>query len=192
MNESDKPEFRLLLTGLVETYEPASGGMSAARMRIYFEALAEHDLETVKRAVLSAIREPGRAFIPKPGELIALMPEDETALVAWERVVFAWKTVIAKTGAYWEDAVIGIAVYRIGGWARLLASSEDELSKWVRPKFIEEYNDAKKHGASFHPMRPGQEIIRCPYLAPIEFIEEAQSRPAIVSELAKSIVKESK
>ena len=179
------------LAALTEVFTPGKP-LSVPALRGYRLALEPYDIAAIEAACLAALREPSRAFMPKPGELIALMPEDETALVAWERVVFAWKTVIAKTGPYWEDAVIGIAVYRIGGWARLLASSEDELSKWVRPKFIEEYNDAKKHGASFHPMRPGQEIIRCPYLAPIEFIEEAQSRPAIVSELAKSIVKESK
>lgn len=136
--------------------------MSSARKRIYFDALSEYDLETVKAAVTASIRQPGRAFMPKPGELIDLIPDD-TANLAWARVDFAIRTSVNKNGVSFADPVIGHAINKVGGWARLSNSSGKQLDDWIRPEFIKAYNDLKNKGLPLLTRR-WTDYISCEYV----------------------------
>ena len=122
---------------LVEVFQPGKPLTVAAR-KAYRMALAPYSIDAIEAAAAKALRQ-DRAFMPKPGELIALMGDQSRAAEAWQRVDFAVRTVSEYGSPKWDDPLIAHAVKRIGGWSRLCNAKESDFDNWIRREFIAEY-----------------------------------------------------
>jgi hypothetical protein len=84
MTDQDREAFATLMLGLGETYgEP----VSAARMEIYFTALADLELDAVRAAVTAHVQ--GVKFFPRPAEIREAVAgsTDDRAALAWNAVL---------------------------------------------------------------------------------------------------------
>jgi hypothetical protein len=125
-----------LMVGLGETFnEPVSD----ARMEIYFAALADLDIETVRAAANAHGR--GSRFFPKPVEIRELVAGnvEDRAEVAWNAVVNLVRRVgypgadgRGKAPEFPDDATRRAALELFGGWVALC----EQLPGAGSPAFI--------------------------------------------------------
>lgn len=151
MKTEDKKEFQVLLATLAEVFTPTRP-MSAPLMRIYWETLQDLSIDQVRQAVTTAISQ-DRQFLPKPGELRALILGDR-AEMAWDALCAAVTHVSAYGSPRWQDPVIAHVVRNLGGWEAICAKGGDEFDVWLRKRFIEEYNRVS--------LRPDLENVHLP------------------------------
>lgn len=128
MQETDKKRFAELMGGLAQTFATE---LSSRDLENYWQFLRTYLLSTVERAIVEYCISPeGHRFMPKPGEIVALLQgkKNEHALLAWIKVTRAMR----QTGAYktvvFDDAIIHAVIADLGGWVRLCHLSERELA----------------------------------------------------------------
>ena len=142
MTEQDRGDFATLMLGLGETYgEPVSD----ARMEIYFSALSDIDLSTLRKAATAHVRM--SKFFPRPAELRDVLEGSQE-----DRAELAWMTVpaiVRRFGFYreperedWHDAATRRAALELyGGWKALCSSLPAEGPELLgyRKAFIAAY-----------------------------------------------------
>lgn len=121
MTVDDREGFATLMLGLGETYgEPVSD----ARMEIYFGALADQDLETLRRAATLHVRT--QKFFPRPAELREAINGslDDRAELAWMALLREVRRAGYTGAPEWHgDAALERAAMELyGGWQRLCGS----------------------------------------------------------------------
>lgn len=120
MKGTDREDFAALMLGLGETYgEPVSD----ARMEIYFAALEDVPLSSIRAAATAHVRT--SKFFPRPAELREAItgPLEDLAEVAWLAVV----ALVRRVGYYrmpaledWPDEQARrVALELFGGWKAL-------------------------------------------------------------------------
>lgn len=123
MTEQDRYAFAELLLAVGETYGEA---VSDARMEIYFRALSDLPLESVRQAVNVHVRL--QKFFPRPSEIReavtgSLEDEAELAWVGLLRMVrrcgWAWNAQINGPLPWPDDATKRAALELYGGWVPL-------------------------------------------------------------------------
>lgn len=123
MTAGDRPGFAALMLGLGETY---SEPVSDVRMEIYFAALEDLELATVRRAATLLVRT--LKFFPRPAELrdAIVGPQDDRAELAWmsvQRLVQRFGYYAEPAAEDWPDRATQRAALELyGGWQRLCAS----------------------------------------------------------------------
>lgn len=115
-------------------------------------------VENIEAATLAALQEPGRKFMPKPGELRELCGAstgDDRAILAWT----AFESSIGvKANSYdhvdFDDPLINATVRSLGGWPQLLDRSTEDFDKFVRPQFLKTYAAFYRTGCNGDVCRP--------------------------------------
>jgi hypothetical protein len=177
---------------MVDIYQPGKG-LPPTTLRAWREVLKPYPIEAIEQAAKVATRQ-DRAFMPKPGELIALIrAADDRASRAWDRVDFAVRTVSEYGSPQFDDPVIGHVIKRIGGWSRLCNAKEAEFDNWIRREFVAEYQALQ--GQDRPPIvlnglhaRSGKEVqptrVKCDYMETAPAIEYHPTPLPLAQQLA--------
>lgn len=148
MTPQDLPAFIALLRPVARLKQRELGEDDYL---LYFGALVEHDLDTVKAAIMAAVKR--CTFMPQPDEILALIEGDvdDQAALAWARVLVA-----ARRGAGWDrpvsfdDPVIHAAIEGLGGWREIhslaLFAAEDVQLASKRKEFLALYGAYRRRG----------------------------------------------
>lgn len=138
MNPADRTEFFKALAATGDLYQST---ISENASLLYWEALAEYDINAVKRALTRHLRHPDRGrFMPKPADIILQIEgsTDDQASVAWSQVIHA----IGEVGGYesvrFSDRLIHRIIGDLGGWWYLTGLPTETL-EFKRREFIALY-----------------------------------------------------
>lgn len=123
MEKTDKFRFAELITGLAQTFHTP---ISAADLENYWRLLGNFSLASIEQAIVTYCRSPNaHRFLPKPGELVAIVQGDSAAqaLLAWSKVARAIRVVGAYRSVVFDDPLIQAVIWDMGGWQALCAMS---------------------------------------------------------------------
>lgn len=139
MNETEKPQFSLAITALLETM-----GQEATTPRLagFWMGLRDLSLVSVQGAVASFLATSTERFPPSPGVLRELAtggPAQSKAIQAWGDVCRA-----IPLGAYkhidFADRAINATIRHLGGWPALFERcGTADSEKWYRIEFEKSY-----------------------------------------------------
>lgn len=129
----DFKKFCGLLAMLDESYGQKSSKLKA---EVYFNALEDHGIGDVEKAVFISIKT--IKFFPKPVELIELIDGDVNS-----RALIAWRMAVDHRDVYhtfqFDDPAIHYCLQEIfGGWQPFCEKTMDEL-KWEEKRFLDLY-----------------------------------------------------
>lgn len=119
MKSADKTRFAELITGLAQTFHTPIG---TADLEAYWQLLSRFSISEIEQAIAGYCRSPkGHRFFPKPSELAALILGSDTdqALRAWSKVLRAIRGVGAYRTVVFDDPLIHIVIWDMGGWQAL-------------------------------------------------------------------------
>lgn len=158
MTDDDIGEFSDLL---IATAEMLKEELSPLRIELYFNALKQYDIETIRDALNIHVRE--SVFFPKPADFVRIIEGSGS-----QKATMAWLTVLRaiEQHGYYDSVVFDGPVARtieaMGGWQQMadiprkdLVWAEKEFYRYYevfarhdgRPKkltgYIEEHNSAK-------------------------------------------------
>jgi len=136
MSEQDKKRFINAIGALAETFGKT---LTPGMIRGYRVGLEGPSVEEVEAACEKALR--SERFMPPPAALrdLAGATDEAAATRAWDEVVNAIRSVGSYRGPTFADPLIAPAVHRCGGWTHVCGLGGDELHKWLRRTFLEEY-----------------------------------------------------
>jgi len=145
MQENDKLKFAEIMTGIGELYNKT---ISKPFLSIFFEALKEHDIESVVSAISAHVRnaENGQ-FFPKPADIIRRISgtEKDAAQVAWAKVDKAVRCVGPYSTVVFDDEIIHRVIDDMGGWICLGEKTEKDWP-FIANEFRERYHGYKMRG----------------------------------------------
>lgn len=148
MTDDDLETFsRELLTIGEGFYEKVDKKQLAAEaVLIFFEALREHSLDDVLRALRLHVKTPQRCkFWPKPGDIEELISGSRAiaSLEAWTKV----ETAVRRHGRYrsvvFDDALVHVILEDMGGWPRLCEVASEKDMEFQRQEFCRRYEGAR-------------------------------------------------
>lgn len=157
MTEADKPRFMRALGALAEVY---GDSLSEARYALYFMALSRFAIQALESAIGSLVAEPGRKFMPRPGEIVEAiegLPQDR-ALAAWVRIERAAGTAGPYASVDFGDPIIHAMIVRSGGWVEVANWFRDYDAKdlgYRRHQFVQEYQVAERMAGEAIDHLPG-------------------------------------
>ncbi len=159
MIDVDKIRFGRALGALAEVYgATVSPGLASA----YFHSLSRFDIVDLEAAMHALLAEPGRAFMPKPGEIVAKIEglPDERALRAWVRIETAAREVGAYASVDFQDPVLHAVIVQYGGWQEVCnwARLPGDAYGYKRHEFLQAFKLAEKLAPSMSepiPHLPG-------------------------------------
>jgi hypothetical protein len=144
MNNDDKKQFAILMTGIAEMYAKPMG---KPQLQMYFMALSDLTIEQVTESLNKHVRDPDSGqFMPKPADVIrhvtgtSKQKESEIefkAQAAWLSIPKA----ISGCGVYgtpkFKDPITTACV-SVMGWKQLCAMT-DKDAVWKQKEFVEHY-----------------------------------------------------
>lgn len=135
METNDKRVFAEALIGMGEVYDRK---ITPALASVYFDDLAEFDLQEVLSAFTAHRKDPERGrFFPKVADLIDKLAgtNAQIAAVAWSELLPRLRD---SRRAMSEDPITERVVQDLGGWVILGSTPTDKLV-WVEKEFIKRY-----------------------------------------------------
>ena len=133
MQESDREQFVLAVTGMIETFGKEA---SMPMLNGYWMALSDLSLEQVKRGIIGAMQT--CKFLPTVADIrggVTQSNEDE-GLRAWS----VFERAVSQYGGYksvdFDDRRINAVVRHLGGWNRVCSLPSEEFDKWLRKDFL--------------------------------------------------------
>jgi len=146
MQQRDELKFAELMAVLAEVFDGGTSP-SKAKMEIYFQALKQYKIDTLKGAVERMVTTRIFPSFPKPGEIVQEIEgtKGDGALVAWVEVVRAIRTVGSWKSVRFGDPTIHAVIEFMGGWPATGDWLEDEL-KWKQKEFERLYVVMKNRG----------------------------------------------
>ena len=145
MVDEDKKEFAQFMGGMFAVYNKE---VSPMLLRIWFEALRQYDLKSVKDALARHLLNPDNGqFLPKPADVVKLIGGTtvDSALEAWSAVDNAVRTVGTYRSVAFADPIIHKVIQDMGGWVALGNKKEDEWA-FVAKEFQTRYRGIKTTG----------------------------------------------
>lgn len=135
MTQSDKKEFRDLMTGLGSVFDRA---IDATTLSLYWQALKHLPMDVVRGRV--AHWAASARWFPRPVEVMPGSTKDD-ARAAWHTVVRAIRLHGAYKTVHFADPRTGAAVEQMGGWRHLCSVNSDALHAFESKKFEALYTD---------------------------------------------------
>jgi len=185
MDDKDKLRFEDTMAAMVEVFAPQKKAMSAAGLRMYFEALKCLSYDQFMGAAIELMKTWKFNTMPTPAQILecAGYGANAKAMLAWDRVLYAIDHhAFYGDSVQFEDPRITAIVKSHGGWVNVCKKSDDELNTWFRKSFISEYvamhlepNNERLIGYSeLHRRKPDGNYntvtIACDYLNPAKAI----------------------
>lgn len=146
-----RPEFAECM-GLLESLageKPIPPNGAAA----WFLMLGHLGVEQLQRAIVAVMRQHRFAGLPAIGQIAeaaegpqqsAALPNDQRAVLAWDRVLDAISRVGGNASARFVDPLATASIRSLGVWLALCDTPSEELRTWKCKEFIEAY---KSHAA---------------------------------------------
>lgn len=137
MKQESFERFGLALTACAELYGRT---LSEGAMALWWQALAEFDIDAVERALRGHVADTDRGqYMPKPADVIRQLrgSTQDAALMAWSSVMEA----VRRVGSYSSpglDKPTRDAVNAVGGWGAVCATQTHELP-FLERRFIAAY-----------------------------------------------------
>jgi len=152
MHNNDRVQFAKMMFGLSEIFK---GGISEVGIELYFNALAEFDIDEVARGISDVVKTRVYNDMPKPAEIIKAITggDNVRALSAWDKVLSSARRGCKKH----HDPDIEHTVRLCGGWPQLGMTLEEDLH-WVKKEFIEAFIDSGH--MAFRPAIEPAKIMR--------------------------------
>jgi len=133
-------------------YDVQNKTISDIAVEMAFEALANHDLADVKRAIMTHIKT--SKFPPKPADINEIIDGDPDSrkLQAWTLVEQTIKRVGGYESVVFPDPAIMAVIDDMGGWIKLCDITEKELP-FMRNEFVKRYSPFLHKPPSKYPRR---------------------------------------
>lgn len=155
----DRKRFAGLMAALAEVFDQGND-LSEIKMRIYWEALKEYEIQDIERGVGKMLK--GRVYpsFPKPAEIIKEIRgnSQEQGMMAWIDVKKAIEHLGHGDSVQFSNPVIHSVIEAMGGWVELCLSPRDELH-WKEKEFLRLYEVLSAHGGKHPEYLAGQHEI---------------------------------
>lgn len=138
MKLNEKTGFAKMITAVAELYGKK---ISATLLSIYWAALERFTFADIRQAFTQHVNNPEVGqFMPKPADIVRYLEGDaEThALQAWAKVESAIRHVGSYDSVVFDDPIIHVVIYNMGGWKKICATSSQEMSFKIN-EFIKRY-----------------------------------------------------
>jgi len=136
----DRNRFAGLMAALAEVFDDRGRDLTEIKMRIYWEALKEFEIQDIERGVEKMLK--GRIYpsFPKPAEIIQEIRgnSQDQGMMAWVDVRKAIERYGHSESVQFPNPVIHSVIEAMGGWVELCRSPRDEL-KWREKEFVRLY-----------------------------------------------------
>lgn len=148
MTDDDLEAFSKELLTIAEGFYEKSDKkqLPPEAVMIFFEALREHSLDDVLRALRLHVKTPQRCkFWPKPGDIEELISGSRAtaSLEAWTKVEAAVRRHGRYRSVVFDDALIHLVVEDMGGWPRLCEVASEKDMEFQRQEFCRRYEGAR-------------------------------------------------
>lgn len=143
MKREDAEAFRHVMAAAYTLYGKE---LTAQALTIWFEALKNYELASIRVALTAHVRNPDNGqFLPRPADVVRAIEggSDDAALIAWAKVDRALRTVGTYASVVFDDPLIHHAIEALGGWVKLGTLTEDDW-KFQRQPFVTLYRGARQ------------------------------------------------
>lgn len=151
-NDYRNDRMKAVLMIIIEMYKKP---MSAPLMRVWDLSLVPYTIDSIEKALVAHISDPVKsAFEPKPGDLILHITgtRRDRAAIASHKLQLAIRQATAHTGVTFDDPLINLAIWQLGGWVTCYYSVCDaEKSHDYISEFAKVYERLAKASTSQHP-----------------------------------------
>lgn len=129
----------------------------------WFLMLGHLSAEQLQRAIVAVMRQHRFGGLPPIGQIVeaaegpqqsAALPNDQRAVLAWDRVLDAISRVGGYASARFDDPLINASIRSLGGWVALCDTPSEELRTWKRKEFLESYKAHTALGVSAEQAAP--------------------------------------
>lgn len=146
------PRFKGLIGTVYDLYRQGKH-LNPNMMRVWFSALEGYELAVVAAAFTAHARNTDNGqFMPVPADIVKLIEggSEDVALMAWNKLDRALRSVGTYRTVVFDDPLIHHAVTAMGGWIRLGTLTEDDW-KYQRQPFVTLYRGARQRSIDFPP-----------------------------------------
>lgn len=150
MQPSDRKNFYAMLTSVCELYGKKA---SPELLDLYFEALRQHELIDISRALnLHAVDPDQGQFMPKPADVVRMLggSKQTRALQAWTMVERAIREIGPYQSVVFDDPIIHAVLEEMGGWIDLCNTSTDKDLEFRSHEFSKRYQGYALQGGAQH------------------------------------------
>lgn len=146
MESNDIMDFTKIMCVLSEVYGDGRPP-SDLKNEIYFTALKQYSIDTLKHAIERMVTSRVFPSFPKPGEIIQEIEgaKEDHAVIAWVEVVGAIRRIGSYQSVAFADPTIHAVIEFMGGWPATGEWLEDDL-KWKQREFERLYPIMKSRG----------------------------------------------
>jgi hypothetical protein len=182
MESTDIMDFTKIMCTLSEVYGDGRPP-SDLKNEVYFSALKQYDIGTLKRGIERMVMTRVFPSFPKPGEIVHEIDgsKEERGVSAWGKVVDAIRRVGPYQSVSFDDPIIHAVIDFMGGWPATGDWLEEEL-KWKQKEFerlysiMEARGSDKKYLPGIHEMT--NDATQRPVSPPV-FIGQAEGQKMI-------------
>lgn len=135
--------------------------MPRATAEAWFQICGDMDAIDLQRGIVHALREHTFAGFPAIGQILkharpaAIAVDAETrALAAWEGLLATIRSVGGYATVRFDDAAVAATVRALGGWVRLTEQTTDDLTRFIRPQFVQTYKSLLAVGVRAEAAEP--------------------------------------
>jgi len=151
MRDQDKKRFVELMVGTAELYGKA---MSDALLQIYWNALAQYEIQDVEQALSRhALNPDGGQFMPKPADIVRYVDGGGSgkSAMAWTKVVKAIREIGGWKSVVFDEPAIQAVIADMGGWTQLCDVLQDPKAHnsnhpFIQRDFERRYKDYSERG----------------------------------------------
>lgn len=146
MRDEDLETFskELLTIGEVFYEKKDKNQLAPEVVMLWFDALREHALQDVLRALRTHVKTPVRCkFWPKPGDIEELIcgSRATAALEAWTKVDGAVRQQGRYRSVVFDDPMIHAVLAAMGGWQAICDVATERDMQFQRQEFCRRYED---------------------------------------------------
>lgn len=152
MLPTDRAAFVQLVTDVHAYYGKP---VSEFTLGVWLQALAEFDLEQVRKAMTAHATNPdGGQFCPKVADIVRILQGTHTdrALLAWGKVLEAMHAVGAYQDVVFDDPAIHAAIEDAGGWPKTCRTETKDLP-FLQKRFCDAHKAYTGRGTFDYPRR---------------------------------------
>jgi len=137
--------------------------MPAETAIVWRDCLGDLEFSQLKAGVTASLRDwtfggfPSIGFVAeRRGVPKATVSADQQAVLAWDTVLKAVRSLGGYVSVKWDDPVIPAAIEAVAqSWVGLCDTPSDELSRFVRPRFLEAWKAFRATGVQGGPVSLG-------------------------------------
>jgi hypothetical protein len=139
MRNEDREALTAMLAKTMSVY---SKQITAGFVDVFFDALANYDLESVRRGLSAHVQNPDSGqFPPKPADIVRLIDgtSADQGMQAWSRVDKAVRMVGPYQSVVFDCSIVHRVLDEMGGWIKLCNTPSEEDYKFQGLEFARRY-----------------------------------------------------